>query len=362
MRRHSRGFSLVELMVAVTLAAITGIVVLTVLSNYQGRKQTTVGRNDAEINASLGLFSVEKEVRMAGSGMTLPTGMFCNLGINIAYNGVTISDAAPLRPIRIVDGGAGVPDQIDILRSNSEFGSAPSSVLQLMASAASAISVDGSVGLTNGDLILVGASDGNKICTLMQMSAAPVANGTNWNLPHASGAAPYNPADPSTVFTTPVAYDVRDLVVNMGRQGWRRFAVVCNDGAAPSATNNCDLASYNLLAAPNPPTLADVQSESAQIIELQAQYGIAAAGTQNVNAWVDATGAWAAPTEADQRRIKAIRIAIVARGTREGTMVTPATITLWGGVTRAMSNAERRYRYQVLTVVIPLINTIWAGV
>jgi hypothetical protein len=29
---------------------------------------------------------------------------------------------------------------------------------------------------------------------------------------------------------------------------------------------------------------------------------------------------------------------------------------------RVLNAAERRYRYQVLTVVVPLINVIWAGV
>ena len=365
MRRLSRGFSLVELMVAVALAMVTGLVVLQVLSNYQGRKQTTSGRNDAEINAALGMYSLEREVRMAGAGLMTPSGMLCNIGVNIAYNGATISNAAPLRPIRIIDGGAG-PDQIDILRSNSNFGAAPSSVLQLMASTTTPITVDGTVGLTSGDLMLVGASDGNKVCTLMQMSADPVINGTSWNLPHASGGgSPYNPVDPSIAFTTPVIYDVRDLVMNLGRQGWRRFAVVCNNGAAPSATNNCDLASYDLLATPAP-TLATVQSETPQVIEMQAQYGVANVGSQTVNAWVDATGAtWAVPTEADQRRIKAIRVAIVARGNLEGGVVTPGPLILWdAGLpsqrVRALSAAEQRYRYQVLTVVIPLINTIWA--
>jgi type IV pilus assembly protein PilW len=365
MRSHSRGFSLVELMIAVALATVTGLVVLQVLSNYQGRKQTTSGRNDAEINAALGMYSLEREVRMAGAGLITPNGMLCNNGVNISYNGVVASDGVSLRPIRIIDGGAG-PDQIDVLRSDSNFGAAPSSILQLMASAISPISVDNSIGLTSGDLILVGSADGNKVCTLMQMSAAPIVNGSGWNLPHASGAGfPYNPADPTVTYTTAVAYDVRDLVMNLGRQGWRRFAVVCNDGGTPTDTNNCDLASYNLLATAAPATLATVQSETPQVIELQAQYGVANVGSQTVNAWVDATGTWAVPIEADQRRIKAIRIAIVARGNQEGQAVSPAQLVLWDAGqpsqrVRTLSAAERRYRYQVLTVVIPLINTIWA--
>jgi hypothetical protein len=39
-------------------------------------------------------------------------------------------------------------------------------------------------------------------------------------------------------------------------------------------------------------------------------------------------------------------------------------LTIWlpSERTRAFNAAERRYRYQVLTVVVPLINVIWAGV
>ena len=55
MRHRHTGFSLIELMVAVTLAMITGLVVLQVLANYQTRKLTTAGRNDAQVNAALGL-------------------------------------------------------------------------------------------------------------------------------------------------------------------------------------------------------------------------------------------------------------------------------------------------------------------
>ena len=72
MRHRHTGFSLIELMVAVTLAMITGLVVLQVLANYQTRKLTTAGRNDAQVNAALGLYTIEREVRMAGAGLTAP--------------------------------------------------------------------------------------------------------------------------------------------------------------------------------------------------------------------------------------------------------------------------------------------------
>jgi len=369
MRTRHSGFSLVELMIAILLASITAVVVLQVLTSYQARKSTTVGRNDAQISSAVGLYALEKELRMAGAGLMIPNGQLCSSGVNIAYDGAAISDGAPIMPLRIIDGGA-APDTIEILRSNSDFGAAPTRVVQTMASATATIGVDSMAGLTGGDLVLAGASDGSKICTLMQLSQDPTANGSGWILTHGSGVSKYNPADPTTVFTNAVSYDVRDKVVNLGRLGIRRYGVVCSDGAAPAPTNICDLGSYNALATPTP-TLADIASIAPQVIELQAQYGIAPVGSQKVDTWVDATGGtWAAPTLVNQRRIKAVRIAIIARGAREGKAVAPASLRLWeadadmgsAAVDRALSADERRFRYQVLNVVVPLVNIIWAGI
>jgi type IV pilus assembly protein PilW len=84
---------------------------------------------------------------------------------------------------------------------------------------------------------------------------------------------------------------------------------------------------------------------------------------------VDATAAagWDNPTQANQRRIKAVRISIVARGARDNGPVTPGPLVLWDdpGTTNDRSMAlnadQQRFRYQVLTVVVPLINEIWTG-
>jgi type IV pilus assembly protein PilW len=368
-RVRQSGFSLVELMVAILLAAVTGIVVLTVLSNYQRRSTALIGRNDAQISAAVGLYAVEKEVRMAGAGLNLPTGQMCPVGVNIAYDGAVVSDAEPLMPMRIIDGGAG-PDSLEMIRSDSQFGAAPTRLVTAQAGAAGDLPVDGLAGFEAGDLLMVGASDGIKICTLMGVTGM-TASGSGWLIEHDSGtggAADFNPADPSTTFATAVTYDISDVAINMGRYGIRRFGVFCNDGAAPSASNNCDLGWFDPLAI-DAPALANISSVTPQIIELQAQYGIADAGSQIVNDWVDATGAdWAAPTLANQARIKAVRISIVARGNRDGTDLAPASLVLWdddgtdNDRVRALSADERRFRYQVLTVVVPLINTIWAGV
>jgi len=100
MRNRNLGLSLVELMVAVTLALITIIVVMQVLSVYEARKRTTTVGNDAQISASVGVFMLDREIRMAGAGLTLPSGFACAPGMNGFYDGATFSDGAPRAPLR----------------------------------------------------------------------------------------------------------------------------------------------------------------------------------------------------------------------------------------------------------------------
>jgi type IV pilus assembly protein PilW len=362
MRTRHRGFTLIELMIALLIASITAVVVLNVLINYQTRKQTVAGSNDAAVSGSLGMYAVEREVRMAGAGYVSALGMRCPQGVNVAYNSAAVIDGGQAMPLEIVNGGAGVPDQINIVRSNANLGVAPATVMSAMASAVDNIVVDSNRGLSVNDLLLVVSNDGSQPCTVTQLTAAPTASGSNWSLPHGS-ASLYNPATPTAVFTAAAAYQPRDAVINLGNFGTRRFEVVCSDGGAPSPTNICDLKWYDPLALGAAATMLNTESAASQVVDLQAQYGIAPAGSQIVDTWVDATGAWAGPLSAiDVARIKAVRIALVTRGNLENGQVGPASVTLWDTTTRTFTAAERKYRYQVLSVVIPLINVIWAGV
>ena len=70
-----------------------------VLSVYEARKRTTTVGNDAEIGAAVGLYMLEREVRMAGAGLTLPAGFACAAGVNLFYERATVSDGAPLAPL-----------------------------------------------------------------------------------------------------------------------------------------------------------------------------------------------------------------------------------------------------------------------
>ena len=378
MRRRHSGFSMVELMVGIVIAIVVVTIVMQALAVFEAQRRRTSGGSDSSINGALALFQVERDVRMTGYGLISPTGMLCPLGINIYYNGTVISDGATgngLAPIVITDGASGAPDQVRIVRSDSAYGIAPTTIVKNMPNASSIVTADGTAGLAQGNDFIVGAADGSKICTLMQASQDPQQTGNGWNLQH-NPSYLWNPPNPNNVFTTAPSYAIGDVVTSMGSLQLSTYAIQCDDNATPSATNRCDLVQYNPVTAGAPINWANanVSHLARGIVNLQAQYGIAAAGDPSgtVVSWVDATGpTWAAPTAANVLRIKAIRVAIVARSsTYDKAVVSPSTLTLWPASTSpagtqqtmTLSAAQQHYRYQVFYQVIPLINLIWANV
>jgi type IV pilus assembly protein PilW len=362
MHSNNRGFTLVELMVALALGLVTALATLNMLSTYLGSERRLTARNDAQINAALALAALQRELRMAGAGLTTPLGRLCASGVNIHF-GNTLSDGSALHGLRIIDGGSG-PDRIDVLRSQSDNAGAPLTILQEMASAADAITVDSRFGLNSGDLLLVGSADGLKTCTLTQLTSEPEADGNSWRLLRTSSSS-FNPATPASAFTNPMIYGPQDVIVSLGPQGPWRFDIVCNDFGLPSASNRCDLVGYPIYAIPSPLDIESVESYASQVVDLQAQYGIAPVGSATVSDWIDATGSWESPSVTDERRIRAVRIAIVARDAEPGAAGTTPQIRYWTNVdgsqqTRTLTGEASRYRYHVLSAVIPLINVAWS--
>ncbi len=377
MRRHQTGFSMVELMVGIVIAIIVVTITMQALAVFEAQKRATTGASDSSINGALALFQVERDARMAGFGMMSPTGWFCPLGINIYYNGTTVSDGAMRSPVLISDGASGAPDKLQFTRSNSAYGVAPTTIIKSMPNSSSIVTANGAAALQQGDMFVVAAADGSKVCTLMQASNDAQPTGNGWNLQHNSGGSfPWNPSNPDVAFTNAPTYVVGDVVKAMGNFGISTYALQCNDNAAPSDTNSCDLVAYNPVTAGATINWANANLNhvASQVVDLQAQYGIAAAGDASgtVTDWVDATGAtWAAPSAANMLRIKAIRVAVVARASRyEPTVVSGSTLVLWPAsanpigtqTTTTLSAAQQHYRYKVFYQVIPLVNMIWANV
>ena len=371
MRQNSlrqKGLSLVEIMVGLVIGLITVMVIGQVAAEFEGQKRTSTGGGDAQSNGAAALFLLERDIRMAGYGlMTSSSGQMCPLGINIYFNGTVLSDpgANPadggiLAPVRVIDGGGDNADTIVMARADAPMGIMPTTIIKNMPNSSSEIRVNWGAGLQQGQLILVGARDGSKICTLMQLSQdpQPVQAGTEFDMQHNPGQFPYNPPNPNNVFTNAPTYGIGDILINLSSLNHQRYSVQCNQ-----------LTRGDPIVTAAPYTCTNTEPLVDQIVNLQARYGVAPVGSLTVNNWVEPTGVWAANalTAAQIGRILAVRVAVLARSPQMEKDEVEAScnggngsITLWsGGPAVALSGDECRYRYKVFETVVPIRNSIW---
>jgi type IV pilus assembly protein PilW len=414
MHSGQRGLSLIEIMVGLVIGLVAILVIGQVMAAFESQKRTSTGGGDAQTNGAQALQMLEQEARMAGFGLTTPGqkgangNLFCPMGTNIIYDGTVRSnpgtvpapaDGGIVAPVRIQDGGAGDGgDVITIARSDAEFGVLVNTVRTTvnMALVPPVVRVDSGLGYEKvGQLILIGAANGSKICTLAQVSKVTKV-GNEWDLELASGGSyPYNAANPAAAFAsfagpTPTTYGAGDKVVNLGYSPPPSATVSNVTAYRPFMyrryeVRECDGQPMLMMVDPSqvssPYTCANSENLMDQVVALEAQYGIAAAGTQNVNEWRNATGAWAhdSLTAAQISRIKAVRIAVVSRsaqyikndGSCSENPVAGADIVLWDKFGAGDDEPPKftiplgadgcqHYRYKTFTTVVPLKNIIWS--
>lgn len=360
-RRYMEGFSLVEVMVGMAVGLLSMLVILKMLTLFENQKRTTIAGSNAQVNGLVTLVSLEQGIRTAGSGFAGSPAFDCTT--IYAWNDTGGALAFSFFPLRITDGGSTGSDSIAIQTANNFLGVIPATITSPMPSSSSELNVSRTTGFAANDLILV--SDGGN-CTLMQLTAIQSAS---MKLQHNPGGSPtYNPSVPYQTANGWPAYGSGALILGIGQLNTSTFSVDANNNLQVSTSTQLGSAATSVELATD-------------IVSLQAQYGIAPAGSQNVNAWVSATGAtWAAPSAADIKRIKAVRLIVVARsGRKEASNVTLPCTNAGSGVANngpcSLDSAAdpapaidlsanpdwQRYRYRVSQTVIPLRNVIWAN-
>ncbi|MGC2049055.1 MAG: PilW family protein [Gallionella sp.] len=352
------GFSLVEILVGLVIGLLATLVIMQVFTVFEGQKRTTGGAADAQTNGSIALFMIEKELQMAGFAMVAAynSPFDCEpASTNYGATGIT-----NISPITITDGGAaaGASDTVTIRYGSSPWGGIPALITDAPA----------------GNDVPIGNNLGCKVNDI-----ALIVNGTTCNLTTVTG--PTDIATPPVPSTPPITASVTlQSVAGAGANsslaclgGWNVVTFQVNANYVASPTDNQAYMEKN-----NAPAVAD-------IVNIQAQYGISATYDSNlVVQWVDATGGWAAPTVTNRNRIKAVRIAVVARSgllEKEDVSVVCSSLTAdnptglcaWSATSASPSIASpapaidlsndpdwKRYRYRVYQTIIPLRNIVWA--
>ncbi|HUW26606.1 MAG TPA: PilW family protein [Gallionella sp.] len=331
--RHT-GFTLVEIMVGMAIGMLATLVIMQVFSVFETQKRTTTGTADAQTNGGIALYNIARELQVAGYPL-MPIDDSPLECTTLTVNG-TADTTVPnrLSPVALTDGAS---DTITLRYGNSLAGGIPTTIGALTGNDAT---VDNSFGCLVGDTTLI-------------------VNGTTCALSSAS-------AVPDTTTVTLANTAVAIAGANLSCLGtWNEITYTMNNGN---------------LERNGVPSVAG-------IVNLQVQYGVSAAANSNqVTAWVNANNAnadgidWAAPAVADRNRIKAIRIAVVARNPKmESIAVTAACSSLtdaaptglcaWEGSVASPAPAIDlsavdpdwlRYRYRVFETIIPLRNMIWS--
>lgn len=351
------GMSLVELMVAALIGLIGSVVIFQVFAVFEGQKRTTTSGGDAQTNGALALFTVERDLRMAGYGINNLDFLGCIIHGWDEQQGGGTSFTVSFVPVLITQGAAGAPDTITVTYGTGDLLPNPASITQNMPSPSSDFKVNNRYGFREGDLVI--AAEPGKDCTLAQVSTLPGTPGQTDNVIHNSGTYtdPNTGAQVATRYNKPgglgIPYTTNGKLFNLGTLPSNNIYSV----------QNGQLMLQQMLSAAS--TAATPIYDS--IVQMQAQYGkdtsVPADGV--VDVFDEVTPA----TSADWAQVLAVRIAIVARSSQyEKDEVAPATITLWeasaaapttAGVTWAPTADERHYRYKVFQTVVPIRNMIW---
>lgn len=393
--RHSRGFTLVELMVAMTIGLVLALgVSLTMLS--MGQQFRVVGAtSSAQVNAQLALSLINEAGRSAGVGLFNNGQPLCQ-SFNAWHSGTTVSNGTPLLPARIIDGGSNTASDRLVFSASTAIGPLSGSpVLDAMVSAATEIVATHGTALATGDLAIVGVPGAATVpCLLFQVTGVATktlaaecggnATQCKW-LSHAAGGD-YNP--PAGTFTTEPRYgfDTAGTVVGPavvqpfgGSFRQQAYALLCDTLVQYDAFTEVPTCSTGPLSFGG-----GANALVTDIVLMQAQYGISNDANDSVEAWVDASGGtWSTPSATDISRIKALRVVLVSRSKEPAPdLVTAASCTNPAGVvntgpcsfgdaeapvidlsgtTVAAGQSWRNYRYRVHKAVIPLRNMIWSN-
>ncbi len=354
-----RGFSLVELMISMVIGLITVLVVTQVLVASTERKRASVSGTDSLLNATLSLYTIERDIKNAGFGLNpVKESLGCQVKKRYADQPLEL---ASLSPVIIADGADGAPDTVRIMASNKTNFPLPIFIRE-HDTTNKVFHVHQALGVEAGDIMVAVPIVPTDLAWCSVFEVSSISN-DQLEIRHAADIdRPWNQQD---IFPTGAdRYWRRDYLINLGTSVEQTYGI--------SANNELTLSSYNYFS---PVSRNTAEALYPHVVQLQATYGkdTNADGTADV---------WDADMPDDSEKwaqVIAVRIAIVARSTnREPTEVVPdpakgigdcamATAVCWrpdpnGNPVSIVIGGEdwRHYHYRVLETTVPLRNAIWA--
>ncbi len=354
-RTLQAGFSLMEIMVGLVIGLIATLVIMQVFTAFESRKRATTGTADAQTNGAIALYSISREVQNAGYGLAMFAGsqspVNCPVSLTVDHDGLPATAGISISPISITNGTS---DTVTVRYGDAEAAGIPMTINQV---SGASIGVPNNIGCRVGDVVI--AAKGGTVSEYSASSSTVVPA-----LP-ATCSAGRVATVPDLIHVNLTAAPSADVTANDTRLScigqWNQYAFSVNNNELVRSVSGVQT-----------PVVTDV-------VNIQAQYGVSATLVSNViTSWVDPTGTWANPNLDDRKRIKAVRVAVVARnGTIDKETVTTDCSDLasdaqtglcaWAGTAASPAPAIDltgiadwdKYRYRVYETIIPLRNMVW---
>ena len=386
-RHPSRGFSMVELMVAMVISLIGVIIIFQVFETSEGVRRTATSGGDAQQNGAVALYFMERDLRNAGMGIndTIYYAPVCNM---IGSDSSRTTPNLPpmiLAPAFIAAGAnAQTPDQLSVFYGSQNQIANSTTLVANMVLPTSPLTVQTRFGFRPGDLVLLLEPGSGKNCAFMEVTSLPAVPSNQIN--HDPGT--YTLA--AGLVSVPARFNpAAGMGVTYGGANTASVARVFNLGNLHDdlnfpASQNVTLPVYNQysIAANNTLTVSNafvisggvpaVNSVADNIVHMRADYGVddGPANDGILDRYISATPNWS--------QVIAIRIAVVARsalaekpaggGATCNTTTVPPT---WSGDTGGARSFDlsaiplpagvtwQCYRYRVFETTVPLRNWIW---
>jgi type IV pilus assembly protein PilW len=362
---RARGFSLVEIMVAMVIGLVAMIVIFQVFAVFEGQKRTTTGAGDAQQNGLLALFAIERDARMSGYGINYAPWLGCNVAAYDAGPPVRDPFNFILSPAQIVDNANNAPDTITLVYGDSSKMTASVPLLQPSTAGSNKFTVANGFGWAVGDNVIVGETGVG--CSLATITSIPTPQ--SLDLFHDSGTY----TNPVTNATQNARYNKNgglaagyNLWSTVSASGGRMLDIGPSPVVVTYSIQNSQLMAANLMQSGTAVALVD------GIVQLQAQYG----KDYNGDGIVDQLTEWDTvqpASAADWAKVLAMRIVVVSRSAEperrtdaEGKQTVGAcnatTVAPTASITIDLTADPnwQCYRYRVFETVVPLRNQIWA--
>lgn len=373
LRTRESGMSLVELMVGMAVGLIGIVIIAHLYVTNEKYKRSTTGAGTAQVNGAIALYTLERDVRMAGYGFNHSAALNCTCdkvanpncsSVQYWYNGTYSSPPGPsagaLPPLTfapvVITETPNLPDTITLLYGNDPERMLPGKLTESMPQPSSEFKVDGTAGYTVNDMVLV--TNGGS-CMMTQVTQVQDAAS---HLQHNPGPNSWNPAGGGSLLP---AFPAGANLFNLGNPIWRTYSI---DAVKKDKLQLQEIISVT--GGPTAPTAALPLVDD--ILDLQAQYGKDTDDNGTVETWDTVTPT----TGAQWQQVLAVRIAILARSPNYERPTNPgdpceATTTAnrpqWGDpgalqdfpVLMVAGYLPTCYKYRVFETIIPLRNMIW---